>query len=352
MTPAPPALDVSVIPYVDFLGENRFFCLDGDYWRDGGLEYCRRIWDLFRERGHEINTWDLTPPAQADRLLLFNFNPRALRAIWQAGKLAQTVLVAFEPPVVQPMHSPASLRRLSRILGRVLTWQDDLLATPNIEKFHFPLPTPPRFDPLPFAERKFISAIYNCKSSRRSGELYSERVRTIRFFESSPGVSFDLFGQGWNADEYPSYRGTVPVKHEVLRQYRFSISYENEGGINGLLSEKIFDCFFAGTIPVFWGADNVERYFPPLTYIDRRQYRDHASLLTALQAMDEAEFNARLAAIAGFLDSAQFRERHSPDAFARRLLDVCETDFPTRRPATMDLTGVLLDWLRARLGPA
>lgn len=345
------SLRIGVVPYVNFLGNDRFFCLDGDYWRDGGLEYCRRIWDVFHEAGHEIHTMDLSPPADCDRLLVFNFQPRALWNIARAGKLDRTVLIAFEPPVVQPMHSAENLLRLTAIVGRVLSWQDDLQGHAGIGKFHFPLPTPPPFDPVPFEERSFATAIYNCKFSRRQGELYSERLRTIRYFEGREDLEFDLYGPGWPAAEYPSWRGTVPRKYEVLRRYRFAICYENERGLAGLFSEKLFDSLFAGTVPVFWGAENVEKYLPPLTYIDRRHYPDHDSLVRALQAISADEYRERLAAIERYLASDFFRQRHSPDAFARRLLMVCQEEFPARRPRILKTAALAARWLAARFGP-
>ncbi|MDD2698437.1 MAG: glycosyltransferase family 10 [Arcobacteraceae bacterium] len=75
-----------------------------------------------------------------------------------------------------------------------------------------------------------------------------------------------------------SYIGKVDAKLEVLKNFKFTLCYENECDIAGLISEKIFDCFYARTIPIFWGASNVESYFPKDTYIDKRNFNSYKEL--------------------------------------------------------------------------
>ena len=38
------------------------------------------------------------------------------------------------------------------------------------------------------------------------------------------------------------------------------------------ITEKIFDCFYAGTIPVYLGAPDVARWLPPECFIDMRRF--------------------------------------------------------------------------------
>jgi len=51
-----------------------------------------------------------------------------------------------------------------------------------------------------------------------------------------------------------------PPKTEALRDYRFSITIENDS-YNNYFTEKITDCFANGTIPVYWGCPNIGDYF-------------------------------------------------------------------------------------------
>ncbi|MBA7551029.1 hypothetical protein ES705_43562 [subsurface metagenome] len=96
-------------------------------------------------------------------------------------------------------------------------------------------------------------------------ELYSERVKAIRWFEENHPEDFDLYGIGWDKYcfkgmlsrlnrfntlrklfklKYPSYKGPIKSKREIYKKYKFAICYENARDISGYMTEKIFDCFF------------------------------------------------------------------------------------------------------------
>ena len=63
-------------------------------------------------------------------------------------------------------------------------------------------------------------------------------------------------------------RGFTPVarKWDVLSASRYSISYENYlGGI--YWSEKLADCFLSYCTPIYFGARDIEKYFPKHSYV-------------------------------------------------------------------------------------
>lgn len=70
-------------------------------------------------------------------------------------------------------------------------------------------------------------------------------------------IEIDLFG-GLTS----SGIGYKPIddKSESLSPYRFSIIVENDKSPH-YFSEKIIDCLLCGTIPIYWGADNIGEYF-------------------------------------------------------------------------------------------
>ncbi|MCL1721757.1 glycosyltransferase family 10, partial [Vibrio parahaemolyticus] len=53
---------------------------------------------------------------------------------------------------------------------------------------------------------------------------------------------------------YKSYKGSVESKTHTLKNYKFCICFENAQMIEGYITEKIFDCFFSATVPIYWGA--------------------------------------------------------------------------------------------------
>ena len=61
----------------------------------------------------------------------------------------------------------------------------------------------------------------------------------------------DHFGRGYNE---------IANKADGLRDYCFSFALEN-GTYPNMFSEKITDCFMTGTIPIYYGIDNIGDYF-------------------------------------------------------------------------------------------
>ena len=56
-----------------------------------------------------------------------------------------------------------------------------------------------------------------------------------------------------------SYIDYIP-KIETLRDYYYSIQIENQK-VDDFFSDKIVDSFLTGTIPIYWGTNNIGKYF-------------------------------------------------------------------------------------------
>lgn len=56
----------------------------------------------------------------------------------------------------------------------------------------------------------------------------------------------------------------------VFRQYKFIICIENSYQ-NGYITEKIFNCFFSQTVPLYLGAFDVSRFICPESFVDLRK---------------------------------------------------------------------------------
>ena len=143
--------------------------------------------------------------------------------------------------------------------------------------------------------------------------LYSERVKTIRWFERNAPDVFALYGKKWNMSgrlptrfgafihsiekrlpfkncPFPSWKGVILNKQDILKDSRFSIVYENIKGLKGYITEKIFDAFVAGNVPVYWGAEDIDNYIPKECFIDRRNFINHEKLYDFLKDMPEKQY--------------------------------------------------------------
>lgn len=119
--------------------------------------------------------------------------------------------------------------------------------------------------------------------------------------------------------DYPSYKGAIKSKREILQKYKFAICYENVRDIPGYITEKIFDCFFAGCVPVYWGAPNITDHIPADTFIDRRAFKSYEELYNYLKNMSDEDYIDYLDAIKNFIKSDKIYP-FSAKCFAKTLI--------------------------------
>ncbi len=238
---------------------------------------------------------------QVDKIIFFNLNPKITRK-YDLSRLPKEKLILFmwEPKtVLRHMYSPD----VHRWFSQIYTWDDSLVDGQTYFKFHYPCLTPMKNDIPSFEQKKFCTQVSSDLSSSSKNELYTARKQAIQFFEQVGEEGFEFYGKHWQPSLYKSYRGACANKIETVKNYRFCICYENTHSTPGYITEKIFDCFAAGTIPVYWGASNIEDYIPKECFIDRRQFNTLEELYAFLKAMTKEEFEDYLVHIRTFLSS-------------------------------------------------
>jgi hypothetical protein len=279
---------------------------------------------LLRERllscGIELNT----PDINAGRNIIFELHLNAMPRLQQIPAF----VLLLETAQICPQNADENLLAQYE---RIFTWRDDWVDGARYVKINFPNRHRPNESIREQERNRFCCLIAGNRRPALSSpqDLYSERVKTIRWFERNAQNQLDLYGSGWEVlpartgkigrlwyriaqklarktgyRAFPSYRGRVDSKFETLRKYRFAVCYENVKDLPGYITEKIFDCFFAGCVPVYWGADNVTDYIPQECFVDRRAYADHYELYEYLSTMTDAEFESRQSAIRKFLESS------------------------------------------------
>ena len=144
-------------------------------------------------------------------------------------------------------------------------------------------------------DRKFLCMINsNTMPHTLKNELYGERIKAITYFNDKGLV---LYGYGW--DKMPRHpfhfwcnikcwRGSCEDKIKTLSQYTFAICFEN-CKFDGYVSEKIYDCFKAGTIPIYLGAPDIEKYVPKNCFIDFRDFSGYDGLTNFLTNRTEKD---------------------------------------------------------------
>ncbi len=213
-------------------------------------------------------------------------------------------VIMFEPPSVIPW---AHVESYNDYFSKVITWQDDLIDGDKFIKFCYPVCLPMTTKLITFSERKLCCLMAANKKSKFIHELYSERVRAIKYFNQFPD-QFDLYGPDWKKKGFKSYKGWVEDKLKTLRNYKFAICYENTKEVQGYITEKIFDCFQAGVVPIYWGAPNIVDDVPANCFIDRRNFTSYEELHRYILSISEGEFNQYLDNMRTYLASDQAKK--------------------------------------------
>lgn len=106
----------------------------------------------------------------------------------------------------------------------------------------------------PFPQKtKLISVITSNKAATKG---HQDRIEFVKKLKQHYGDLIDVYGNGVNNFE---------DKWDVLAPYKYHISIENSSS-KYYWTEKISDCYLAGTFPIYYGCTNIGDYFPKESY--------------------------------------------------------------------------------------
>ncbi len=324
------------------LGLNDQIFVNGKNYHGGhiGLPIWNWLQVACRETGIEIHTfekWSLKNMKPDDVLLVQNHPGETLswrvfyflknmksrggfilarrRFVYQNYKyFSRRVLIQGESPMLMPYNYYGNFEKIRRsgLYHKILPLSNyyDYRKKSIISPF--------------FSDRKdkflvMINANMTIHSFR--DELYGERLKAIRYFA---GVSdFDLYGYGWEGiPRHPfhfyagsrvrrAWRGVAQGKMRTMSRYKFTLCFEN-CSYPGYMSEKIYDCLAAGSIPIYLGEPNIEKIIPPSCFIDLRRFsakggfasgeKNYDELHKLLKGLTEADLAKYRAAIKSFLN--------------------------------------------------
>lgn len=326
--------------------------------------------DWLQERGVEVHTADLLDehaPDDGTTKVYVSLGLRSrYRRLSRRPDVVCSAFFTFESPVVLPALY-GSLHRVGQRFRRVFTFSPESALRPflrgPVRLTQFMLPQSyddVHEDVWQRRDRQFLVLINAHKQTRvRVNELYTERLRAIEFFNRYGEI--DVYGRDfdgppvrmatrmpralarlerrarvqWEAVRPPSdplrvaarqaFRGPrAPRKADTLGRYTFALCYENSA-LEGCIPEKIFDCFYAGTVPVYWGAPDIERWIPPECFVDMRLFNGYRELREFLHSRSPEDIEAYRTAARDFFRSEHFRP-FSKRTFAERIGRIVEDD--------------------------
>lgn len=153
------------------------------------------------------------------------------------------VLVQIEPPTITSLVN--QIPENKNIFDLILAWHPSILKQcENSKLFPFGSCWIKEEDRDIYEKTKNTSIIASKKRQTQGHRLRHDIIK-------KKIIDMDVFGRGYKA---------IDNKITALKDYRFSLIIENDNTDNWV-TEKIIDCLVTGTVPVYWGCNNIGDFF-------------------------------------------------------------------------------------------
>lgn len=310
-----PAKNVYIVPIGHHTIERLFF--DPYGYRDECARPFFALREALEKEGFTVKyTWDGKGLEDVAAVIsLIQEEPSLLNNISAQCPREKCILCIFESPLIQPSVYREDLKNY---FGKIFIMSDDRVDGQTYQKLYYPQPRLYMDNNLPdFNQKKFCALMAGNKDSQHPLSLYPERKKVIQLFPRMGAQDFDLYGPDWKG--YSCWKGYAESKWAVLKNYKFSICFENFQE-RGYITEKIFDSLVAGCVPVYWGAPNITDFIPKECFIDRRDFHSHQQLYYHLKSMKQETYERYITAIRKFLAGPQ-AQLFSIDHFVKQVVD-------------------------------
>lgn len=155
----------------------------------------------------------------------------------------------------------------------------------------------------PYLDHEILSAIQGSEVCPKTGfcaafisSNLNHSFRKQLLFKLMEYMPVDSFGDFARNKILPEDQGNPPyslaryrVKLDTIRRYKFTLAFENSISVD-YVTEKFFHPLMAGSIPVYYGAPNVDEFSPgDNAYINARDFKNSQELAGYLQNVDESQ---------------------------------------------------------------
>ena len=258
--------------------------------------WCYLLIKSLKSKGHQVlfpNDYAKQKIKTVDIEIHVNSNAKRSDATWFLGLFMET-------PEIEPRNRSSSCIHYNvvvssnpnlnsasnHILSPLPCWDEEAIINKSSREKNYALNT---FS-MVAANKKFKKPVTH-------KDLYKERIRIIKYFETSQYQTFKLFGPGWDVRrellsfprlqkiskklKFPGnlkcYEGVCDNKNDVLMNSTFNICYEN-CVYPGYLSEKVFDAILVGSIPIYWGYHEIPETLKA-SVVDASRFQSPAELI-------------------------------------------------------------------------
>lgn len=304
----------------------------------------KELRNFLRTKGIDLNTQYINKPEESEVIICLNETEYFLS--YKRNKTNRLiVLILTEPPVYNFVDWNEERHVY---FDKVLSYDSDLLTKNPLKykQINYPIDLNTNSSntypsETEFKSKKLSSLIAGSfsitTSSPEKKSLLFERYKILKWFNKNRPDELDYFSRTNPVEKFKYfrgasllnrtniklsskiaeklfnkriqkvYRGSIPSldKNVVMAQYKFNFCLENSYNIKGLISEKIFDCFMAKTIPIYFGASDIENYIPKNCFVSYSDFKTLGNLYLFLKQMDYTTYLHYLESASRFLETAK-----------------------------------------------
>jgi hypothetical protein len=315
-----------ISPY-NYFYKNRILEVQEDYKEFEDRLYPDRTYpyfllkEEFKKNGVNLRTYDyFDKNDKSPYALFFVDTPPDLDYFLKRHPGVDMFLQIYESPLYSFRNfNPEN----QKCFKKIFTWDSKVADGKTFFTARYANRIPKNVDFSKNKKEEFCLMISSHKLKTEPNELYTERVKAIEWFEKNAPQDLNLYGVGWDkyyfkdklvklnhlkfltkllAPKHPCYRGPAESKVELCKKHKFYICYENTI-FPDYISEKIFDTFLAGCVPIYLGAPNITDYIPETTFIDKNKFESYEGLHKYLKNMPDQEYQNYLSEIKKFMQS-------------------------------------------------
>lgn len=258
-------------------------------WRLAQMPLDELNWPVGRpERLRRGTVSDMEPQ---DHLIAY-VNSRLLY-MPRPGLRVRVSVMVVEPQAIHGRNM-AWLKVLWRRFFAVLTCNPSLLdAVPNSHRFLFGSTWVPEWRTTDMSKSRMLSLIASTKNFFEGHRL---RHQTVDWLKANR-IDAEILGRGYQPFEHKS-DGLAPFRYSVIIENVRETSY---------FTEKLIDCLLCDTVPIYWGAPDIEAFFDPRGMMICQSLED---IQSAIRSVSEADYRSRLEFIAKNKDKASHYANH------------------------------------------
>jgi hypothetical protein len=304
--------------------------------------------EAFLVHGIELNT----PDINIDRKIAFELHINCRRQ----DSVARAYVYLYENPLIRPLNRDRIA--LSRY-RKWFTWDESLLNDPRAVRLFYPNKIEENNFSGPESRDLYCVLVASNKALAIADDSsqYQDRVKIINWYEKFAPNDFHLYGAGWNRpaalsgrfgriynqiikfvlritpsrSPLKTWRGRVENKMDILNRARFCIAHENCRDLPGYITEKLFDSFRAGCVPIYIGPSEIHEYIPWGCFIDGRKFSNPAEMDAFLRAIDDETYRGYQKSIKDFLLSERAKP-FSQEYFVDTIVQTILADLAANKP--------------------